>query len=35
MTTGNSNCVIGIVEDVEGVASGPGGDVIVQRSISR
>ena len=33
-TTGNSNCVVGIVEDVESVASVPGGDVIVRRSVS-
>ena len=30
----NSNCVVGIVEDVESVAFGPGGDAIVRRSIN-
>ena len=35
ISNSNSNCVVGIVEDVEGVACVPGGDIIVQRSISR
>ena len=30
----NSNCVVGIIEDVERVASVPGGDIIVRRSVS-
>ena len=32
--TAECDCILGIVEDVEGVASVPGSDIIVRRNIS-
>ena len=34
ISNSNSNCIVGIIEDIERVASVPGGDIIIQRSIN-